>query len=51
MEVIQKKGKNKYTFSLEDEQFNYTYEDSSSKGDVDVDYGDLPLKISEQVEQ
>lgn len=51
MEVIQKKGKNKHTFSLGQEQFQYAYEDASGKGDVEVYYGDLPLKRSEQIEQ
>lgn len=51
MEVIQKKGKNKHTFRLGQEQFEYAYEDGSAKGDVEVYYGDLPLKRSEQTEQ
>lgn len=51
MEVIQKKGKNKHTFRLGQEQFEYAYEDASGKGDAEIYYGDLPLKRSEQIEQ
>ncbi|HHG3261934.1 TPA: hypothetical protein ACPVXX_004568 [Vibrio parahaemolyticus] len=51
MEVVQKKGKNKFTFSFGDDRFNYGYEQSSGKGDVDLYYGDLPHKSSEIIEQ
>ena len=51
MEVVQKKGKNKYTFSFGQERLNYAYEEASGKGDVDLYYGDLSKKSSESIEQ
>ena len=52
MKIVQKKGKNKYTFNFNQDQFNYTYEDGSTKGDADVYYGDLPRKrCEEHIEQ
>ncbi|MBN3495445.1 hypothetical protein [Vibrio neptunius] len=51
MEVVQKKGKIKYTFSFEQDKLNYAYEESTEKGDIDLYYGDLSKKSSEFIEQ
>ncbi len=51
MKIIQKKSKNKFTFSFGQETFNYAYEGSAGKGDIDIYYGNLPKKCSESIEQ
>lgn len=51
MEITQKKGRNKYTFSFGDDKLNYAYQEKSGKGDVDIYYGDIPKKTSEFIEE
>lgn len=51
MEFVQKKRRNKHTFTLHDEYFNFAFEDKSGSGDVDMSYADLPRKTSVRIEQ
>ncbi len=51
MEIVQKKGKNKYTYSFGQDKLNYAYEEKSGKGDIDLYYGNLSKKTSEYIEQ
>ncbi|MDN3612571.1 hypothetical protein ACODM8_15095 [Vibrio ostreicida] len=51
MEIVQKKGKNKVTFSFGQDRLNYACEGASGKSDVDLYYGDLSKKRSERIEQ
>ena len=51
MEIIQKKGSIKHTFTFMDDQFNFAYVDKTGSGDTDLHYADLPKKSSIQIEQ
>ena len=51
MEIVQKKGANKHTFTFKEDHFNFAYEDKSGSGDTDMNYADFPQKSSIQIEQ
>lgn len=51
MKIVQQKRSNKHTFTFNDEQFNFAYEDKTGSGDVDMDYADFPRKSSVRIEQ
>ncbi|PXF63586.1 hypothetical protein [Kangiella spongicola] len=51
MEIVQKKGSVKHTFTLHDNYFNFAFKDKSGSDDVDINYADLPKKSSIQIEE
>jgi len=51
MQIIQKKKANKHTFTFNENQFNFAYEDKSGSGDIDLNYAAFPQKNSVRIEQ
>lgn len=51
MEIFQKKGSNRYTFTFKDDVVNFAYKDKSGSGDADIRYADFPKKCLILIEQ
>jgi len=51
VEIVQKKGSNKHTFTFKDESFNFHFKDKSGSDDVDLSYASFPSKSSVRIEQ
>lgn len=51
MEITQKKRSIKHTFTFEDDNFNFAYNDKTGSGDTDYNYADFPKKSSIQIDQ
>lgn len=51
MEIVQKKRAVKHAFRFEEDHFNFSYQDKSGSGDLDMNYADFPKKSIIKIEQ